>query len=294
MKYFTAILAACLTCACGAEDDGAPTQVEVRADHAHAISNGFRFDRTLLAERPSGQLPAQRLGVEAFAPENVTGALLGTQEAFDDSRSISRRLIAESAGWHYEQNFERGRILVLSKAKPGAARPLRRLAVRRQAMQRLVRFGIPLAEVARVVQTSSMRQDRDGDENVGEPELHRHKTFVWRGIEGVPIEGHRAVVTHTPDGAFHRALIKWPALAADGHRLGSDLPDLEIERRAVNALRESGESHGDVSLRWVYIPTLTAQGTVTVELKVIARIAEAQHEDYTEEPRLIEVNVDAR
>jgi hypothetical protein len=232
--------------------------------------------------------------MEAFAPQHVIDVLIGTNEDFDDSASLTNRLIAESPGWFFEQNASRGRLMILSRAKGGEARPLQRSALRRAAVERLARFGIPQGEVGRVLQRAVNRQDRGAEGELSPPEVHRHKTFVFRAIDGVRVEGHRAVVTHRPDGGFHRALVKWPALAGVGHRLRSDLPLEEIQQRAVAALQAAGESKGSVQTRWLYVPTLLEDGTVTLDLKVSARIAEEDHGEYIEEARLIEVDVDAR
>lgn len=285
----TALAVALAVCACGEEAPSPAVQ-----ESAQAISNGFVFDHAALEQRPSGLLPRDRLRPEAFAPQHVIDALIETDEDFDDSASLSKRTVAQSPNWIFEQSPDRGRVLVLSRAAGGRARPLVPGALRQASLERLERFGIPADEVGRVLQRAVKRQDRDAEGQVGAPEVHRHKTFVWRGVDGVRVEGHRAVVTHRPDGGFHRALIKWPALAGDGHRLRSDLPVGEIEQRAVAALQAAGESRGSVQTRWLYVPTLRADGSVTLELKVSARLAEEEHGDYTEEARLIEVEVDAR
>ncbi len=285
----TALAVAVAVCACGVE-----TPEPAVHESTQAISNGFVFDHAELEQRPSGQLPQNRLRPEAFAPQHVMDVLMETDEDFDDSASLSNRLIAQSKGWFFEQNLERGRILVLSRATGGEPRPQLRGALRRASLARLARFGIPQGEVGRVLQRAVKRQDRGGEGELGQAEVHRHKTFVWRGIDGVRVRGHRAVVTHRPDGGFHRALVKWPALSDAGHRLRSDLPLEEIQQRAVAALQAAGESKGSVQTRWLYVPTLQADGTVSLELRVAARIAEEEHDDFTEEARIIEILVDAR
>jgi len=129
---------------------------------------------------------------------------------------------------------------------------------------------------------------------VSEPKIHRYKTFVLRGINGIPIQGNRAVITHQLDGSFQRALVKWPPLAAAGHKLATTLTVAEIEQRAAAALRDAGESSGAVPLRWKYVPTLLDSGEITLELVASARVKSKQHEKFTEEPREIDVPVDAR
>ena len=85
-----------------------------------------------------------------------------------------------------------------------------------------------------------MRQSEE-DGVRGAPSVHRNKTFVLRGFNGVPVQGHRAVVTHSPDGVIHRALVRWPALAPSGHALRTSLTTAQISLRAIQALEAEGE-----------------------------------------------------
>src|SRR5262249_41499167 len=80
------------------------------------------------------------------------------------------------------------------------------------------------------------------------------------GINGVRVEGSRAVVTHSLDGAVHRMLVRWPALAAAGHRLRTGLKASQIETRAVQALQAAGETGGAGVGAWEHGPARGAGG----------------------------------
>ena len=121
--------------------------------------------------------------------------------------------------------------------------------------------------------------------------MFAHKTFVFRQVLGVPVEAHRAVVTHALDGTFQRALIKWPALAASGHLLHTRLSRAEIERLALDALAREGVTDGAIALRWRYVATPTTTGEVVLRLSVAARVPSVSGIEADSEPRDIDVDV---
>ncbi|ACY14136.1 hypothetical protein [Haliangium ochraceum] len=282
--------------ACGtySEEDFSPDQPEDFAT-AEAQLAGFQIDSRALEQRPSGQLPEQRLPPEAFEPQIVASKLVGTNESFNDAGSFANRMVGDSLTWHLESEPVRGRMVVgrhdLSGQSPGPVTPDQ---LRQMAIQRLQSWGVPPDEIAGVKQRTLMRQDLDDSGQIGKPVLHRHKTFVQRGIHGVRVEGHRAVLTFRPDGVFQRAMAAWPPLAPTGHRLASDLPIPEIEERTIQQLQQAGETGGPVTLHWKYRPQLQADGSVVLELVASARLAEVPGEDLTEEARIFDIPVDAR
>ncbi len=184
-------------------------------------------------------------------------------------------------------------MLVLRKTPSGPRTSPDQALLQRSALARLNRWGIPSSEVGAVLQRTTMRDDLDGT-TASAPEVHRYKTFVFRAINGVEVQGHRAVVTHTLDGTFNRALIRWPALAASGHRLRTPLRAPDIERRAAEALIAEGERGGSVQLRWKYVATPLTNGEVTLTLKASAIMGpELTQGGAAEEPREIEIDVGA-
>lgn len=291
-------------CGAGAEDEAAIEPPEAVGANQAALGV-FRIDSSALAVRPAGRLPADPLTAAAFAPAHVADRLIGTAEVFDPSASFANRLVEDSATWHVENDAERGRLLVHRRDLSGrVAAPPAPAELSDLALRRLAEWGVPEAEISKVMQRTLMRQDLDepavdaagapvAAPQPSPPMLHRHKTFVQRGIGGIPVEGHRAVVTYRPDGVFQRALLAWPPLAADGHRMTSALPVAEIERRVIAELQAEGETEGEVALRWKYVPTLLADGSVTLELMVSARLAEVVGRDLTEEARIFDIPVDA-
>lgn len=295
------ILALCLSItACG---DGTEEDIDFEQQSHDLVLPapiGFQIDSTLLEPRPRRLLPQRPLTADSFRPLNVARSLVETQENFAaDERSFATRQIETSPSWHLEIDATSGLLLVGRRDAAGRPQqplgqdPLQRDPFRLDALRRLGRWGIGADEIARSLQRPLMRQVEELG-RLGEPVVHRHKTFVFRGIGGVPVEGHRAVITYRPDGAFQRALISWPPLAPAGHRLTSALAVGEIERRVRDTLRAAGETRGAVRLSWKYVPTLRADGTVTVELVVSARLAEVSHADLSEEARVFDIAVDAR
>lgn len=106
------------------------------------------------------------------------------------------------------------------------------MALQRSATARLGAWGVPTSEIGRVLQRRTLAQDADGTRLAAE-RVHRYKTFVFRAINGVPVEGHSAVVTHGLDGALVRAFVKWPPFAASGHLLHSRVSTTDIQERAA-------------------------------------------------------------
>ncbi|MBL8955130.1 MAG: hypothetical protein JNK82_30415 [Myxococcaceae bacterium] len=126
------------------------------------------------------------------------------------------------------------------------------------------------------------------------PELHSYKTFIARSVNGIPVQGHRAVLTHAKDGSLRKVLVAWPALATTGHRLTSRLSLTQVKTRAATTLVREGARPGAAALSWRYLPQPAANGEVTLKLVAIARVPGKANADGTvEEPRIVEVDVDA-
>ncbi len=251
--------------------------------------SGFNFDSTALAETPPRTLPTGLLPVEAFSNEMIVRSLIQTTEPFAEGARLGATTEMVSPNWKFEKDTTQGAILVLKTTPSGAGEKQDEAVLQRRALSRIGSFGIGGVEIGRTLQRRSMQQPQD--DTLGAPELHRYKTFVFRAINRIPVEGHRVVISHAPDGSFVRAFMKWPAIASSGHRLTTTLLAREIEERAVRALTAEGETKGNVRLSYKYVPTQLPSGEVALSLKVSARMDAAGD---AEEAREIDVDVDAR
>lgn len=252
----------------------------------------FTFDTTGIARPPSGGIPTDQLTGKAFDDAVIGRSLIETTESFEPGLRLGELTEMVGKSWKFEKSLADGALLVLKTAAPGEPLPgVDEAVMQRGAIARLGSWGIPSSEIGRVLQLRTFAQDADGT-TVEAERVHRYKTFVFRAINGVPVEGHRAVVTHGLDGSFGRALIKWPAFAASGHLLHSRMGVPEIQDRAVAALKAEGESAGLVRLRYKYVPTKQKTGEVTLTLKVGARLLPDRTSANTE-AREIDVDVDA-
>lgn len=236
-------------------------------------------------------LPAERLRTHAFRPVFTAERFVQTAEPFTRVRSLGATEEFESASWRMESGA--GRLFVLRKpnAAPGAAVATDEISLRDSARTRLRSWGVPDEEVGDVWQRQVLGQERVAGVNM-EPQLYAHKTFVIRAIQGVPVQGHRAVITHAPDGTFTRAMVNWPALAASGHTLRTPLDVPAIEGRTRAAFAKEGGTPGKARLRWKYVPEELPSGEVRLKLMVGARAPMAM-EDGMSEPRELDIDVDA-
>ena len=184
---------------------------------------------------------SRRFHQRRFQPRGSRSRLSTIRTLFHDSSkptrhskrgSIGSRRESSSPTWLLEKDVMTGSILVIKNKPPGAVVTFDETKLQELSLDRLDVFGIPSAEVLRVLQKKAMRQDLDdGGAGPSPPTTHRFKTFVFRGMNGIPIIGHRAVVSYGVDGKFHRALVHWPALASTGHLLRTKLSAAEIEAR---------------------------------------------------------------
>ncbi|MFP2928213.1 hypothetical protein ACLESO_24045 [Pyxidicoccus sp. 3LG] len=266
--------------------------VEDTATQVARATTGFIFDSTGIATPPTGGIPTELLPRTAFDDSVLQGALVGTTESFSMTEELGARRDLESQTWKLERDPSEGQVLVLNKLGSGPATPQEPAVLQRTALARLQRWGIPTSELGPVWQVKSFLQSEENGV-VSAPEVHRHKTFVMRAINGIRVEGHRAVVSHGVDGSFQRALISWPPLARQGHLLRTRLSTAEIEQRALEALRAEGETAGPVRLSWKYVPTQLSTGEWALTLMVDAWMPSVTGTTSTEEPRIIDVDVSA-
>jgi hypothetical protein len=253
---------------------------------------GLSIDSTALATVPAATLPTKRLTASAFSEDAVTSRLVRTSEPLSTVSVLGGREVRESLTWHIERDALTGQVMFLRRVAPGAEVAVTDSQLQTAATQRLSEWGLPSSEILRVLQRRAMRQSEENGVR-GAPQLHRYKTFVLRGFNGIPVEGHRAVITHSLDGVLHRALVRWPALAASGHLLRTPLTRAQITSRAAEALASAGETSGRVVLRWKYVSTLNAAGEAVLTLRVGARMDAVAGAETTEEAREIDVDVSA-
>jgi hypothetical protein len=250
----------------------------------------FQFDTTAIAVAPSPTLPVRPLTLGAFGLPNVQRALLGVPETFAQTNAAGARTFYDSGTWHAEIDATGGQILAVSQAPSLPAVPQSERVLEANARQRLASFGVPPDELGPLAQRRSMSLDEQGGATAAAAEIEGYKTFAFRGLNGVRVRGHRAVLTYGADGAFRRALVKWPALAASGHKLRTPLATADITTRATRALTAEGIPGGPITLRWLYVPTALPSGEVTLELEVMAIVPGTT---VLGEGRAVDVGVDA-
>ena len=253
----------------------------------------YEFELSRVMLQPQATLPSQIMSVESFGDGSVLPSLLGTNEALTTIALTGQRERLESQNWFLSVDTSAGSIL--ATRKPHMVVPARQdpAALASDALTRLAQFGVPSEEFLDVLPRELKRQVQSKRGN--EPaEVIRYKTFVLRGINGIPVQGHRAVITHHLDGSLQKALVKWPPLARSGHLLSTDLSMDQLMVRTARVLRSKGIPSGPVALRWKYVPTQLDSGEVTLELVAAARVAGGQQGMFNEEPQEIDVHVDAK
>lgn len=252
--------------------DPEPTPAVAPTGEIAQATDLLTFDTSGIAAAPGAALPAQPLSLTAFATAPLQRGLLRVSETFATTNRVGTRTYSESATWHAEINPMGGQILAVSQTPSGPAVVQSERVLGADAVQRLTAFGVPSAELGPVVQRRSLSLDEQDGTTAATPTVEGYKTFAARGLNGVRVRGHRAVLTYGPDGQFRRALLKWPALAASGHKLRTPLATADIVTRATRALAAEGVTSGAIKLAWVYVPTATPTGEVTLELEVMALV----------------------
>lgn len=265
------------------------------SQHAVGAISGFTFDTRGIEVHPAAEIPATRLTVSAFQDAAVTRSLLRTTERFDTVSTLGNRVNQNSLSWHLEKDNTTGQIFAFRGVPEGAAVRIDEAQLQSNSTALLTGWGVGAGETGRVVQRRLMQRGEEAGVETRAGTVFRYKTFFFRAINGVPIEGHRAVITWARDATLRRVLLNWPAIASSGHRMRTGLTTEQITSRAVDALRAAGESSGAVRLRWKYVPTLLTTGEVVLTLTVSARLAGSTDTDgTTEEAREVDVDVSAQ
>lgn len=246
------------------------------------------LDSSALTPIPGGTIPTARLTRSAFTSQTIARGLIQTGEAMARVDALGSRTTDDSANWSLETDGQRGTLLVLRKHEGGAPVTSDPVMLQRDAVARLNSWGLPSTELGRVLQRRAAVLDDDDPER---PRLFAHKTFAFRQVLGIPVEEHRAVVTHALDGTFQRALIRWPPLAASGHLLHTRLTRDQIERLALATLARENITNAAVTLRWRYLAELMPTGEVKLRLSVAAHVPSPATEEIGGEPRDIDVDV---
>jgi hypothetical protein len=282
------LLSALLPLACGPISESEDPLVDEQG-LAQARQALLTLDSSALTDLPASGLPAQRLKRETFDVANIRRGLVQSDETFQVRTQLGSRAEHDAVSWKFEVDATRGQVLVLKKTPTGPASKQDPVGLERKAAARLNAWGIPAAELGKGHQQRVMQQDMERGRSPDAPRIQSHKAFFFRTLNGVRVEGHRAVVSHAPDGTFYRALIKWPALASSGHRLNTPLSRTEVESRARALLEREGITAGLARLQWQYTPTELSGGEVTLTLEALVRVSS----EALGEPRLYEVDVDA-
>jgi hypothetical protein len=157
----------------------------------------------------------------------------------------------------------------------------------------LGRWGLPSGEIARAFNAQTMAANHEN--GVAQTaSLHRFKTFAVRGFGGIEVRGHRAVVSHAPDGRITRVLANWPAIGGTAHKLSTRLTATEVLTRATSALKAEGVRYGSAQVFLEYVPTVSSAGACTLKLVGVAKVrgaeASAEHGD---EARTVDFDVSA-
>lgn len=254
----------------------------------------FTFDSTAVARTPAVVAPSRALALADSTSTKVASQLLkAPAPRLVASRGSTEQMTA--GDWELERDSATGRVVANSLRVP--TRPIRidEAALKTDSMARLASFGVSTAEVGTVLQRKVMAQDLDGTGAPAAPTVHGYKTFIFRSVNGIPVVGHRAVISHGLDGQARKVTMTWPPLAKTGHMLRTSLSVAQIEARAAAALAADGESSGRATLSWRYVPQRTANGEVVLKLMAAAKVDGTKLADgTTEEPHLVDVAVDAR
>ncbi len=289
--------AACGVTGCATEPEspsGEPSEARPAEVVKEEMVGGWMLDVAGLKTVPTLAAPAARLLPEAFDLGHVQRDLLRDDGLLEMKGQLRDRTRSESSAFAIEVDPVKGTLLAIRKDALGAAADLDEAAVTEDAKDRLRDFGIPDEEIGGVITRRLLGEDSSREARSEGPRLVAYKTFVTRGFGGVVVPGHRAVVTHSPDGSLRKVLVKWPALANVGHRLTTPLTLAAIKDRVATRLTESGRPQGRAVLGWMQEPTVGEDGSVRLTLKVAARLPAIDHGEIVEEPEIEAIDVDAK
>lgn len=258
------------------------------------VVQGWTLDVSRLQAIPALAAPSARLLPEAIEAGRVQRDLLGEEGLLLRTGQLRTRERFDSSAFSIEVDPVKGTVLAVRKDRASApAGVVDEGALGRDALERLRGFGIGDDEIEGAVTRELLGQDDARDAKAGAPRLIAYKTFVTRGQHGVRVPGHRAVVTHGPDGALRKVLMKWPALAGSGHRLRVPGGLGAIKERVAEGLAESGRPAGRAELSWVQEASADASGAVRLTLKVAATLPAVDHGEIVEEPEVETIEIGA-
>ncbi len=239
------------------------------------------MDTTRLVPMDEVVLPPESLAYNArraLRPNSVGPALAG--ESLEFIGQGRGRFFAVSPGFTYELRKDTLALLLLRKegAVPGEPVPGGEPALAEDALRRLTDLGLSAGELKLVDSRRLVFQEQDEEGNLGDPTVAGYKEFVQRTIAGVPVLDSRAVVSYESDFRFEKALVHWPTLAAEGHRLTSTMQPDKIALTVAEALVAAGENDvtGSIPLRWVYEAIEDPDGRLRLELRVEATLLEPE------------------
>ena len=239
--------------------------------------------------RPTEALPTVRLERAAFEAPSVASAFGKTTEPFTAVSGSDNSEVFESSSFRLLRASRHGLLLLTRKASILGSFVGSQAALSTAARASLQQWGVSDGEVGTVLS----RRVLSHDTGEAAPRVHRYKTFIQRSIGGVPVIGHRAVISYGRDGSFARALLVWPPLASTGHKLSSKLTDAQIGERATAALIAHGVASGTARMRYKYAATLNEKGEASLRLLVGVRVKGTSTAEAGSESHEVDVEVDA-
>ena len=126
---------------------------------------------------------------------------------------------------------------------------------------------------------------------VGTPKIEAIKVFVDRSINNIPVMGHNAVFTYTPNRTLSKIYGQWPALSVNGHNLTTTDSFHDIRQSVADTLlgvntADSGSVSNlpvnieTISLHSAYEPVIVNErGDVALDLVIQAYVFVSQQQD---------------
>lgn len=271
--------------------------------YANPNASALFIDASALETQLSAQVDLSPMNWNAFEPTAIAESFLRTEDSLTRRGTLAnRRVYLSGAEWWVELNSEKGSFVAeRQESTSNAAGSLEALSllpvanredVQADAVNRLLDWGIPHEEAGMILPRAINVAGVSEDGEVTEDLLHSHKIFAFRAIDGIRVEGHRAVLTYNRDGSFQRARVHWPVLAAEGHRLRTELSTQEIVERARLAISRTGAPLEVASVQLTFEPNLNTEGEVTLTLKAQASFDELSNNQIGERI-VVDVDVNA-
>lgn len=257
------------------------------------VVSGWTLDVAKLDIIPEIQAPAARFPFEQLSAERVSSDLLRQDSPLVRVGEMKSRARYENNEYSIEVDAVKGTVLAVRKEARSEAGNVDEAELQKDALLRLADFGIPEEEIEGAVTKRLLGQDDTRDTKAIAPRLVAYKTFITRGLGGVRVAGHRAVVTHSPDGSLRKVLMKWPALNEYGHKLRVPVSLGEVKERVASRLTETGRAPSRAALSWTQEANVDAQGRVALTLKVAAVLPAKDHGEVVEEPEIETIDIGA-